>query len=138
LVTSKHEMLPSLARLTPTGAPLSSYKITVTLNFKKGDPKGIVSMETMLTGSGSNRGLDWVLDWVSKMFGFDEQKRLPMRAEWQMSHMDFSAAVKRIQCSEVNTAGTYSGTTPWTLETNQQTLLDTNGTQFVKFVFAIT
>ena len=131
-------MLPSLARLTHTGAPLSSYKITVTLNFKKGEPKGTVIMETMLTGSGSNRGLDWVLDWVGKMFGFDERTRLPMRAEWEMSHVDFTAAVKRIQCSEVNTAGTYSETTPWTLETNEQTLLDTDGTQFVKFVFAIT
>ena len=97
-------MLPSLARLAPTGAPLSSYKITVTLNFKKGDPKGTVIMETMSTRGGSNRGLDWVLDWVGKMFGVDERTKLPMRAEWQMSHMDFSAAVKRIQCSEVNTA----------------------------------
>ena len=130
-------MLPSLARLAPTGAPLSSYKITVTLNFKKGDPKGTVIMETMSTRGGSNRGLDWVLDWVGKMFGVDERTKLPMRAEWQMSHMDFSAAVKRIQCSEVNTAGTYSETTPWTLETNEQTLLDTDGTQIVRLVFAI-
>ena len=131
--------LPSLARLTPTGAPLSSYKITVTLNFKKGDPKGTVSMETMLTGRrlSVNLGLDWVLDWVANMFQFPEGTKLPMQTEWKMSHMDFSAAVKRIQCSEVNTAGTYSGTTPWTLETNEQTLLDTDGTQFVKFVFAI-
>ena len=74
---------------------------------------------------------------MGKMFWFDERTRLPMRAEWQMSHMDFSAAVKRIQCSKVNPEGTYSGTTPWTLETNEQTLLDTDGTQFVKFVFAI-
>jgi hypothetical protein len=130
-------MLPSLARLAPTGVPLSSYKITVTLNFKKGNPKGTVIMETMVTGSGSNRGLDWVLDWVGKMFGFGERTKLPMRAEWEMSHKDFSAAVKRIQCSEVNTAGTYSNTTPWTLETNEQTLLDTDGTQILRLVFAI-
>ena len=133
-------MLPLLAlrRQPPTGAPLSSYKITVTLNFEKGEPTGKVSMETMLTGSGTSRGLDRVLNWVGKMFGFGEQAELPMRAEWPMSHMDFTAAIKRMQCSEVNTAGTYSSTTPWTLETNEQTLLDTNGTQFVKFVFAIT
>ena len=129
-------MLPLLAlrRQPPTGAPLSSYKITVTLNFEQGVPQGTVSMQTMLPGRGTNQGLDWVLDWVGKMF---ERTKLPMRAEWQMSHMDFSAAVKRIQCSEVNTAGTYSGTTPWTLETNEQTLLDTDGTQRLRLVFAI-
>jgi hypothetical protein len=126
-------MLPLLAlRQQPTSAALSDDKVEVELRFA---PPGTVTLTTRITGDITETERGWVLAWVGSKFGRGANYK-ETSDQWTMSHPAFSAAVRSMN-RVVNTPGTYSNTTTWTIETNEQTRLDTDGTQILRLVFAI-
>ena len=118
-------MLPSLARLTPTGAPLPLAKLIIQLDFSASTER--VTMTEDRVGTVGNGQVLELLDWARGAFGGSGM-------EWGMTRDEFVMATKKIVCTEDTT--TFSDR-PYTLERVNQTLMDTHGSQQVVFMFAI-
>lgn len=133
-------MLPSLARLVPTGARLPGNKFTATARFIRGNP------DRMSLGLGADEDVSdediaimtrWVLD------GFGIRDRLPdyeatFDNQWiQTTYTEFKAGIKKLMCEEEHRATTFGINGRYHIEREEFVLTDLSGASTWNFVVTI-
>ena len=126
--------LPLLALHSPvpTEAPLPVSTISVRVAFLA-PSSATLTFGTALDANDPRvkKVIDWAVRWVTAAFPVSKG------LAWTLSHAQFSQAIRTLTCAKLNTAGTFKKTTPWTLQTFHQRMTDTNGSQYVEFIFAV-
>lgn len=117
----------------PTGAAFPPTRLDIRLKFSAPTQRVELTSDVQMGAietAGMAESIEWLTQWVRQAF-------TETGNSWQMDHASFSKAVKALTCAKLNTAGTYNNSTPYTLVEFRQELEDTNGSQTVLFVFAL-
>ena len=134
-------MLPSLARLAPTGAQPSSDKFKATVRFIRGNPDRM-ALAIDSEGDVSDEDTEIMTRWVVDGFGIRD--RFPdfeatFDNQWtQTTDTEFRAGIKKLMCSEIHRATTFGINGRYHIERNELVLTDTSGATTWTFVVAIT
>lgn len=124
--------LLSLHSPAPTAASLPVSTISVRVTFLAPSSANLTFGTALDTEDPRvTKALDWAVSWVTNAFPGSST------STWEMSHAEFSKAIRKLTCAKLNTAGTFKRKTPWTIQTFHQYMVDTNGSQYVDFVFAV-
>ena len=131
-------MLPllSLQPSVPTGAPLPTNQLK--LHFKFTAPRSVTLEITTAIGDASGRmqsRIDALIALTLKPF-----RQNGANTTWNMTHAQFSRAVRTLTCNKLNEAGRWSmkpKPPTSTIQTFHQFLVDTDGSQHVDIVWAI-
>ena len=132
--------LPLLAlRASEVSAPFPDNKITIILDFEpKGECVLLWVSPSMPTAPSTKRVVERLVEWVS--VGLVEKagvgSRLNGKLRWSINWQDFNSSVALTTCKSVNSPGG-AASVPYTLVDFQQSLLDDNGKQIIKFEFAL-
>ena len=133
-------MLPSLARLTPTGAQLPSNKFKATARFIRGNPDRM-SLALDTEGDVSDEDIAIMTRWVLDGFGMRNQFHdfeATSKTEWiQTTDIEFKAGIKKLTCSEIYRATTFGINGRYHIEREELVLTEINGAITWNFVVAI-
>ena len=136
-------MLPSLARLAPTGAQLSSDKFKATVRFIRGNPDRM-ALKIGSEGDVSPDDMQILTRWVVEAFGVLNQpfgnRQDDYDEAWiQMTRAEFGEGVRKLGCSETYWQELYAAQDArYLIEREELVLTDTSGAQTWNFVVAIT
>jgi hypothetical protein len=138
-------MLPSLARLAPTGAALPSSKFTATARFIHGNPDRLsLDLEAdfpLITEEYIDDDVEILTRWVLEGFGIRERLidyDTTKANQWiQMSETEFKAGIKKLTCDEEHAATTFGYNGRYHIERQELVLTDTNGAMTWTFVVAV-
>ena len=136
-------MLPSLARLAPTGAPLSSDKFKATVRFIRGNPDRM-TLEIGSEGDVFPEDLQILTRWVLGGFEIMDQQfnnfANSYNGEWiQMTAIEFGDGVRKLGCSEAYWQELYAAQDArYHIEREELMFPDTSGATTWTFVVAIT
>ena len=136
-------MLPSLARLAPTGAQLSSDKFMAIVRFIRGNPDRM-ALKIDSEGDVSPDDMQILTRWVVEAFDVLNQpfsnRRDDYDGAWiQMTHAEFGEGVRKLGCSEEYWQELYAAQDArYHIEREELSFPDTSGATTWTFVVAIT
>ena len=136
-------MLPSLARLAPTGAQLPSDKFKATVRFIHGNPDRM-TLKIGSEGDVSPEDREILTRWVIGGFDILDQAfntfANSYRGAWiQMTAAEFGEGIRKLGCSEEYWQELYAAQDArYYIEREELVLMDTSGVRTWNFVVAIT
>ena len=135
-------MLPSLARLAPTGAQLPSDKFKATVRFIHGNPDRM-ALKIDSEGDVSTEDVEILTRWVVEAFDVLNQpfsnRQDDYDGAWiQMKEAEFEAGLTKLRCAEDYWARTFGYNRRYHIERDELVLMDTSGAMTWTFVVAIT
>ena len=136
-------MLPSLARLAPTGAQLSSDKFMAIVRFIRGNPDRM-ALKIDSEGDVSPDDMQILTRWVVEAFDVLNQpfgnRKDDYDGAWiQMTHAEFGEGVRKLGCSEEYWQELYAAQDArYHIEREELSFPDTSGATTWTFVVAIT
>ncbi len=136
-------MLPSLARLAPTGAPLPSDKFKATVRFIHGNPDRM-TLAIGSEGDVSPEDMNILTRWVVGGFDVLDQPFSNFQNSYdgvwiQMTRAEFGEGIRKLGCSEEYWQELYAAQNArYHIEREELVLTDTSGARTWNFVVAIT
>ena len=136
-------MLPSLARLAPTGAQLSSDKFMAIVRFIRGNPDRM-ALKIDSEGDVSPDDMQILTRWVVEAFDVLNQPFSNLQDDYdgvwiQMTHAEFGEGVRKLGCSEEYWQELYAAQDArYHIEREELSFPDTSGATTWTFVVAIT
>ena len=136
-------MLPSLARLAPTGAQPSSDKFKAMVRFIRGNPDRM-TLAIDSEGDVSPEDMETLTRWVVGAFDILDQPFSNFRNSYdgvwiQMTAFEFKKGVRMLKCTEAYWKTLYDAQDArYHIEREELVLTDTSGARTWNFVVAIT
>ena len=137
-------MLPSLARMTPTGAQLPSDKFKATIRFIRGNPDRMALM-VRSEGDVSPEDMKILTSWLMGGFAYQQpvgnfvnRHDSPTKSWIQMTRDEFMDAIRTLKCSDAYWNELYDAQgRRYHIEREELSFTDTSGATTWNFVVAV-